>query len=163
MVTSLPEENMAQIILHGHPKKITRQEIIQCASFLSDYLLNKRLSKNVKIVIKLKNNLYKRSKCFGSTIYTDDDARNDRHREFEIEMESNLGPVFMLRTLAHELVHVRQYARGQLVDPAYGRYQKWRGVMFNENMVDYNDLPWEKEAMQLEKELYELWKQHRDR
>lgn len=154
---------MAQIILHGTPKKLTRQEIIQSASFFCDHLLKKRLSNNVKVVIKLKNNLYKRTKCFGFTLYTDDYARSDRHREFDIELESNLGPVFMLRTLAHEIVHVRQYARGQLVDPAYGNYQKWQGVMFNEHLVEYKDLPWEKEAIQLEKELYELWVQHCDR
>jgi hypothetical protein len=45
----------------------------------------------------------------------------------------------------------------------YGSYQKWQGTMFNEHMVDYKKLPWEIEAAQLEKELYELWKQHLER
>lgn len=153
---------MAQIVLHGHPKKITRQELMQSAAFFCDHLLKKRLSKNVKVVIKLKNNLYRTTKCFGLCTYTDDDVRSDRHREFEIEMDSDFGRVFMLRTLAHELVHVKQYARGQLIE-MNGPYQRWNGVMFSENKVSYKELPWEKEARRLEKELYELWKQHRDR
>ena len=148
---------MAQIIIHGTPKKIKKTQIREAAVFFSDHLL-KRLSKNVKVVIKLKNNLYKRTKCWGFATYTDDEARNHRHREFEIELESNMGPVFMIRTIAHELVHVRQYARTQLVDTSYGCYQKWKGSMFNEHLVGYKELPWEKEAHQLELELYEMWK-----
>lgn len=148
---------MAKIIIHGTAKKVSRQQIRESAAFFCDHLLN-RLSKNVVVVIKLKNNLYKRTKCFGFATWTDDDARRDRHREFEIEMESNMGPVFMIRTIAHELVHVKQYARGELVDPCYGTYQKWQGAMYNEHLVGYKELPWEKEAMQLEKELYQMWK-----
>jgi hypothetical protein len=59
-------------------------------------------------------------------------------------------------------VHVKQYVKGQLIE-MNGPYQKWNGVMFSENRVSYKELPWEKEALRLEKELYELWKQHRDR
>jgi hypothetical protein len=162
MDTFSPEENMAKIVLHGHPKKITRQELIQSAAFFCDHLLSKRLSKNVKIVIRLKNGYYKGTDCFGSCTYTDDDARSDRHREFDIEMDSDFGRPFMLRTLAHELVHVKQYVRGQLIE-MNGPYQKWNGVMFSDKKVPYKELPWEKEALRLEKELYELWKQHRDR
>jgi hypothetical protein len=150
---------MAHIVIHGTPKKISSYKIREAACFFSDHLL-KRLSKNVKIVIKLKNNLYRKTKCFGYAIYTDEDVRPDRHREFEIEMESDMGPVFMIRTLAHELVHVKQYARGELNDSCYGNYQKWQGVMYNEQLISYKDLPWEKEALQLERELYHLWKQH---
>ncbi len=163
MDTFSPEENMAKIVLHGHPKKITRQELIQSGHFFSDHLL-KRLSKNVTVVIKLKNNLYKSTKCFGTCTYTDDDFRfeSKKYREFEIEMDSDFGRPFMIRTLAHEMVHVKQYARGQLIEMS-GPYQKWNGVMFSDAKVPYKKLPWEVEALRLEKELYELWKQHRDR
>lgn len=150
---------MAKIIIHGTPKKVSRQQIRQSAAFFCDHLL-KRLSKNVVVVIKLKNNLYKRTNCFGYATWSDEDAKQHKHREFVLEIESNMGPVFMYRTIAHELVHVKQYARAELIDPCYGTYQKWQGAMFNENLVGYKELPWEKEALQLEKELYELWKQH---
>lgn len=128
------------------------------AVFFCDHLL-KRLSKNVTVVIKLKNNLYKKTRCFGLATWTDDDAKRNKHREFEIELEANMGPVFMIRTIAHELVHVKQYARGELVDPCYGNYQMWQGQMFNEHFFSWKELPWEKEAIHLEKELYNMWKQ----
>lgn len=153
---------MAQIIIRGSPKKIKKHVVREAAFFFCDHLM-KRLSKNIKIVIKIRTNMYRNTKCFGTATWTDDNARSNRHREFEIEIEQNLGSVFFIRTLAHELVHVRQYARGQLVDPAYGNYQKWHGVMFNENMVGYKQLPWEQEAIRLEKELYKLWKQQLDK
>lgn len=154
---------MAKIIIHGTPKKITRQQLREAAVFFSDILL-KRLSKNVTVVFKLKNNLYKRTKCFGFATWTDEDARSDRHREFEIELESNMGPVFMYRTIAHELVHVKQYARAELVHPAhYGNYQKWKGFMVNEHLVGYKNLPWEIEAKKLELELYKMWKDRREK
>ena len=151
---------MAQIIIRGKPKKIKKDSIRKAAIFFCDHLM-KRLSKNIIVVIKLKDNLYKNTKCFGYATWTDDHRR--KHREYDIEIESNLGPVFMIRTLAHELVHVKQYARGELVDMEYGTYQKWNGVMFNEHMVDYKELPWEKEAIEKEKELYQLWKEHLER
>lgn len=152
---------MAKIVLHGWPKKITKQELIQSGHFFADHLL-KRLSNNISVVIRLQNSFYAGTSCFGTCDYTDDDARPDRHREFEIEMDSDFGRPFMLRTLAHEMVHVKQYARGQLIEMS-GPYQKWNGVMFSESKVPYKKLPWEAEALRLEKELYELWKQHRDR
>ena len=91
-------------------------------------------------------------------MYTDDDARNHNHREFEIEVDSGLGRVFLLRTIAHELTHVKQYARKELVDGDCN-YQKWNKVLYNEKVVGYKNLPWEAEARLLEKQLYEMWKE----
>jgi len=148
---------MAQIKIHGTPKKVDKKEIKEAASFFCDYLM-KRLSKNVLVVIKLKKDLYKQSKCFGFAMYTDDDAKNHNHREFEIEVDSGLGRVFLLRTIAHELTHVKQYARKELVDGDCN-YQKWNKVLYNEKVVGYKNLPWEAEARLLEKQLYEMWKE----
>lgn len=150
---------MTKIVLYGTPKKMKRQDIRAAAHFFCDNQLG-RLSKTVTVVVKLRTGFFKKTRCFGMATWTDDDARRGRHREFEIDIEAGLGPVFMIRTLAHELVHVRQYARGQLIDTTYGNYQKWHGNMVNEHMVGYKELPWEKEAMKLEKELYHLWKEH---
>jgi hypothetical protein len=95
--------------------------------------------------------------------WTDIDAKNHNHREFEVEIEADLGPVYLLRTLAHELVHVKQYARKELVDMCSGNYQMWNKVMYNENLVGYKNLPWEKEAIEREKELYKLWAEHKSK
>jgi len=148
---------MAKIIVYGSPRKMNKQSFKKAASFFCDHLLN-RLSKNITVKIKLKKNFYKETKCFGNATWTDSDAKNHNHREFEIEMESDIGPVYLIRTLAHEIVHVKQYARKELIDICVGSYQKWNNKMYNENMVSYKDLPWEQEAIHLEKEMYKLWK-----
>lgn len=145
---------MARIRIRGKAKKVKTSEIRAATVFFSDKLLQ-RLSKNVFIDLKLREGLYKRTGHFGEAMWTDDEARN--HREFEVDVDAGLGPVFLFRTLAHEMVHVRQWARNQLIDTRYGNYQKWNGFLINEKLVAYQDLPWEREAHALEKTLYAEW------
>ena len=153
---------MAQIRLYGTAKKMEKREIKEAALFFSDHLMG-RLSKNILVKVRLRKNFYKKTKCFGMATWTDIDVKNHNHREFEVEIEADLGPIYMLRTLAHELVHVKQYARKELVDMCSGNYQMWNRVMYNENLVGYKNLPWEKEASGREKELYRLWREHQSK
>jgi len=53
-----------------------------------------------------------------------------------------------LSTLAHELVHVKQFARGELDD----ELTRWKSNKYCEN-IDYWDQPWEKEARRLQVKL----------
>ena len=51
----------------------------------------------------------------------------------------------ILKTLGHELVHVKQYVTGELTWRAKGLYYK--GIQYDpENLIDYFDLPYEIEA-----------------
>tara|TARA_B110000503_G_scaffold85316_1_gene129716 strand:+ start:805 stop:993 length:189 start_codon:yes stop_codon:yes gene_type:complete len=52
-----------------------------------------------------------------------------------------------MSTLAHELVHVKQFARGELSD----NLQYWKGKDCSD--TDYWKQPWEKEARRLQKKL----------
>ena len=150
---------MAQIKIYGTAKKMEKREIKEAASFFCDHLM-KRLSKNILVKVRLKKNFFKNTKCFGMATWTDIDVKNHNHREFEVDIEADLGHIYLLRTLAHELVHVKQYARKELVDMCSGNYQMWNRVMYNENIVGYKNLPWEKEASEREKVLYNLWREH---
>ena len=60
-----------------------------------------------------------------------------------------LGFTEMMHTLAHEMVHARQFLRGELV--AEGAW-KWKGR--NADGYEYDNQPWEKEAYRLETELF---------
>jgi len=60
-----------------------------------------------------------------------------------------LGFIEMMQTLAHEMVHARQFIRGQLNNE---NGWAWKGR--NANGFDYENQPWEKEAYRLEKELF---------
>jgi hypothetical protein len=59
----------------------------------------------------------------------------------------------MLETLAHEMVHVKQFARREL-HPAN---DEWYGKTYNPKKVDYWDLPWEIEAHGRETGLFIRW------
>lgn len=55
-----------------------------------------------------------------------------------------------LSTLAHEMVHVRQFARGEL----NSNMTQWKSNKYCDN-IEYWDQPWEKEARRLQGKLVE--------
>ena len=59
----------------------------------------------------------------------------------------------ILKTLGHELVHVKQYALGELTTDRYGAL-RYNGVHYNpQNLLEYFNLPYEIEAYGKEKGL----------
>ena len=73
-----------------------------------------------------------------------------------IELDASMKHPFdqILIWLAHEMVHLKQFVRGELFDYETGRVQ-WKSRSFGR--VHYDDAPWEKEAYRLEGELYEMF------
>lgn len=63
----------------------------------------------------------------------------------------------IVATLFHELVHAKQYIKGELVNRD-GKPSKWRGKIFqNHFSIPYIDLPWEKEAYLLEEKMMDIF------
>ena len=66
----------------------------------------------------------------------------------------------MMTTVAHELVHVKQYVLGDLdaesFAPSAGEVL-WKGDELNTNHMDYWDYPWEIEAHGRETGLFIQW------
>lgn len=63
-----------------------------------------------------------------------------------------------LSVLAHEMVHVKQYVTGELVEK--GKYCLWKGKKYSEfepNSDDYFFSPWEVEAFGMQVGLYRLY------
>ena len=71
--------------------------------------------------------------------------------EIHVEVLRDLNEDEIVRTLAHEMVHVKQYACHQLVD-APSHHMKWKGELFP---YDEN-APWELEAYSLEHKLMDM-------
>ena len=65
-------------------------------------------------------------------------------REFVIEVKQDLKAYEFIETLCHEMVHVKQYARGELAID---------GKMEYKTQEDYENVWYEKEAYAKEKEL----------
>lgn len=77
-------------------------------------------------------------------------ARRDGKKKLSVED--------IARTLAHELVHAKQFLRGEMKTES----EKWRyksGFVKDCSNLPYREQPWEKEAFKLEPELFDLyWK-----
>ena len=77
----------------------------------------------------------------------------DNNRTFEIEADRKLRMRKLLETIAHEMVHVKQYARREL----HPVHETWCGKTYNPKKVSYWDLPWEIEAHGREVGLFVRW------
>ena len=77
----------------------------------------------------------------------------DNNRTFEIEVDRTLSYRKMLETVAHEMVHVKQYARREL----HPSNNTWMGKTYNPEKTSYWDLPWEIEAHGREVGLFVRW------
>jgi hypothetical protein len=58
-----------------------------------------------------------------------------------------------LKTLAHEMTHVKQFAYGEIDE----RGTKWLSRKLDYDLVPYHKRPWEIEAFQAEERLYKKW------
>ena len=75
----------------------------------------------------------------------------DDHKTFEIELDKNLRLYDTVSTLCHELTHLRQYYRKEMVNLNYGRV-RWKKKTYKESL-SYEKRPWEKEAFKIETQL----------
>lgn len=138
----------------GGTKK--QRELVQSiAEYSAVKLLGSRLAASVEITIELRHDL---GTALGNATWEDD---NHRPREFTIEVNAakHIRLRRMLETVTHEMVHVKQFAKGEMKDlmsrPA--NIRKWMGKEVDMNTISYWDLPWEIEAYGREAGLFVRW------
>lgn len=131
------------ITISGENDKLTKIETVEAVEFYSSLLLSPRLSKHIDLEIIFTDDL----KFKGLCSYLDS---HRKPREFEISLDNRLGKRSQLLTLAHEMVHLKQFAKGELRDvrdvASKSWKQVWNGQALSEESTDYYDLPWEIEA-----------------
>lgn len=125
-------------------------EIEQAAHFFGSILLSSRLLPHIAVDITFKSKL----DVLGTCVPTYNN-RWYKSRRFEVLLRKYRSTKCTLLTLAHEMVHVRQFAKGQL----NGSHTKWCGNHFDSSLTSYADLPWEIEASSLERILYIAYKE----
>ena len=76
-------------------------------------------------------------------------------RACHIEIDKKQEGDDFITCILHELVHVKQYLKGELKDIS-ALEQRWKGE--SHISIDYYDLPWEKEAYHLQEILLEEYK-----
>ena len=80
----------------------------------------------------------------------------DNNRTFEIEIDKTQPLRALLETVAHEMVHVKQFARREM----HPSKDEWYGKTYNPKKVSYWDLPWEIEAHGREVGLFIRWAEY---
>lgn len=145
------------ITTRGSDRK-TQKLCKDIAQFCAENLMGKRLSNNISLRIQFVKQLDKYNAAEGDAIWEDDELRP---REFTIRIREGMPLSKKLRTLCHEMVHVKQYAKGEMKQmwrPA--RTTKFQGAFYPDDL-DYWDQPWEIEAFGREDGLYTRWVDNR--
>ena len=123
---------------YGYRKRI-------CES-VTDWFMNRYMPRHT-IDLRVVHRGLKRDLVYG---WCDFEDNYKRPRAFLIELQSNMSLELYIKTLIHELVHVRQWVFGSL--------RQKRGKMYygstNVEDLDYDDQPHEIEAREQEETLY---------
>lgn len=133
-----------------------QRELVQSiAEWCAVKLMGSRLASVVNVEIELRRDM---GDSLGNATWEDD---NHRPRDFSMEINSSneLRLRKILETVAHEMVHVKQYAKGEMKDLISRpiNIRKWQGQEFDTATVSYWDLPWEVEAYGREMGLFVRW------
>lgn len=131
----------------------------EAARFFASQLLHARTVNKLELDIEILKTLDVEGECI-----SEDDHKNPRY--FTIRMKR--APIEdMIKVLAHEMVHVKQYAKNELgKELAMARGGKglriatrWLGDLWSPKRKEdaYWDAPWEIEAYGREVGLYQKW------
>lgn len=139
--------------------KASKKEIKKAVRYFASRLMRSDLLDTLIIHVEFENlgTAYK-----AGCAYMDN---NIRPRMFHINVNKDMSKWSIIKALAHEMVHVKQYARGELQDyitPKKNDKVKWKGKTFSnsEEWEDYWMSPWEIEAYGMEVGLYETYRIH---
>lgn len=130
-----------QIHIRGFRDREMTSLIKDAVEFYAGKLMHKNLTRYLQIDI-VRKKLHGRIDGYCEVIDPE-----YRPRIFQIEVNSNIRKKRdIFETIAHEMVHVKQYATRELVQPARGNFQRWQGYDYTDGTMDYWDEPWEIEA-----------------
>lgn len=145
-----------KIRIFGKLDNATKELLKEAASFYSTSLISKKVNEKISISIKLVPGLLKKEKIFGDIEWLD---RPRNPRKFRIRLCADLKQRKLLKVLAHEMTHVKQYAKGELFDYADGRV-KYMGQNHDPKKINYFNHLWEIEALGRELGLYYQFRHH---
>jgi len=141
------------IIINGVYRK--NKKILKSATeFYADKLISKRMQKNISVLLEHDNDLVK-DNMGGFCEWIEE---NIRPRNFLISLNCKQPMDELLISLAHEMVHVKQFVSEELKHRIRNRTLLWNNVVIDPDQYLYADLPWEVEAYHKEEILYEQYR-----
>lgn len=135
------------MIKYKNTKSVSKDDFKKLKS-LAKFVLNKFFSdekqKEILINVEFYDDLFENKKQWGNCIWEDEHYKPN---EFTIWIDPKQKISLLLNTLAHELVHVKQWAKGEFYQLQSDKYvYKFNGKRIDTKQVDYWDTPWEIEA-----------------
>lgn len=122
------------------------KKIKSATHWIISHLLGKKQASFLSISIIFSKAIDKNH--YGECEIADD---NIRPREFTIYLAHDLSSRILIRILAHELIHIKQFVRNEMFDYARSEYlSRWKGKTINIERLEYRNIPWEREALKLE-------------
>jgi len=91
-------------------KKIVKM----AARFYASRLMTDRMSNSLEITVNLIGGFYRDNRVLGEAFPKDDIDGKEAKKKFVINLEWNKLGKQVLQCLAHEMVHIKQYAKGEL-------------------------------------------------
>jgi len=126
-------------------KKNFRPYIKRAAIFYAQELLTPKMLENVYLRIKFNPKI----DAYGyAEILEYNESR--KAREFEIELHPGIGAAEILKTLAHEMTHIKQFAYNETNE----NLTRWKGLRVDPDNLEYWVQPWEIEAHGMESGLF---------
>lgn len=124
------------------------------AKSFCDFAMRKfmpRKCDSITIRIHGSDTLFKDEYVYADVIYEESHCP----RDFKVRIDTTIDNETFIRSLAHECVHIKQWAKGEMKQ--YERDYKmtrWHKQKINHERVKYYDQPWEIEAHGREQGLY---------
>lgn len=127
--------------------------------YSAELLLDKKLINKLTVDIEFSRTLLKED---GMLAEIDFDDRVHKPREFTITVDSTVPHRRIMESIAHEMVHLKQYATGEMQDTDSSEVVRWKGLNINLLQWQYWDRPWEIEAHGKELGIFIRWAEHHD-
>lgn len=133
----------------GKPSKLKIKLCKEALRFYGKMLLSENMYHKISI-----NICFEKLKLKEGIAFCEWDDKNHRPKDFIITVHNNLSKRETLLALAHEMVHVKQYANGELKDFMRVNKVRWKNEVIDQDEMNYWDYPWEIESHGREKGLY---------
>lgn len=144
------------IKVYGSANKTHRALVREVVLYAAESFFDKRILDNLEVSVKFDSKLLKEYGDLAQMEWLDTHIRS---RSFNIVIDKNVNLFLQVLSLMHEMVHVKQYAKGELFQSLKDcNLHKWnRKEWIDEGKMSYWDLPWEIEAHGREKGMLIKW------
>lgn len=141
--------------ISGHASKVDKKLVRQAVKYFAEYLMPAKTLRDLDLVISIEQDYRKNCQSMAECI---NETNIGASREFTIIIDADLRKRDFLLTLAHELVHVKQYAKRELTYNQRLKSHRFDKKYYGKDYF-YWERPWEIEAFGRELGLYNMFMQ----